>query len=183
MCPGETGEPLAQQAAREDVAASEGIGGVDGHEVEIAMQAAVLEAVVEHHDTGPGPRRRPGSGDPVGVGDVRHAGEQEGQLGRFVAHGAPRRAVAAGDDGRGVSRPKQAAGHPRHQRGLAGPAQGEVADADHRHRRGVGGEEAGVVGGVAGRHDAGPGGAQGPEQGAGEPAPGAAVGARDDPLE
>ena len=57
------------------MATAERIGGIDGHKIEVAGQAAVLEAVVEHDDVGAGHSRRRGSYDPIAAGNVQDSGE------------------------------------------------------------------------------------------------------------
>ena len=44
---GEPGERLPQQAAGEEMATTIGVGGIHGHDVEVAGETPVLEAVVE----------------------------------------------------------------------------------------------------------------------------------------
>ena len=181
--PGETGEPLTEQTAGEDMATAERIGGIDGHEIEIAGQTAVLEAVVEHDDVGAGRRRRRGGHDPIAAGDVQDSGEKQRQFGRFVAPLPGRGRVSPAHDRRLAVEGRQTADDPGHQGGLAGAAEREVADTHHREAGRRRGQPAAVVGGVAQGHHRRPGGAERRQGDSRECRRGAGVGPIDELLE
>ena len=92
--PLETAQRLAQQAARKQPAVAPGCRGVDQHQVEIAGQPPVLEAVVEHQHFAfeffAGGLRQRGA---IGPLQVRHVGQVLLQHQRLVV-GAGRAAVA-----------------------------------------------------------------------------------------
>ena len=181
--PGEPGEPLTEQPPGEDVATSERIGGIDGHEIEIAGQTAVLEAVVEHDDVGAGHSRRRGGHDPIAAGNVQDSGEQQRQFGRFVALLPGRGRVSPADDRRLAVEGHQTADDPGHQGGLASAPEREVTDTYDREAGRRRGEPAAVVGGVAQGHHRRPGGAERRQGDSRECRRGAGVGPIDELLE
>ena len=146
---GEAGERLPQQAAGKEMAATIGVGGIDGDDVEVTAETTVLEAVVEQRDLRPRGCRLPDAGDSVAVGHMRHVRQQNGQLGRLVAAFPAGGPVATAHDGRphavGRHRPRQ----PGHQWRLSRAAEREVADRNDRHRPVGGRQQAVIVGRVA----------------------------------
>src|SRR5262245_54073406 len=113
-----------------------GVGRIDEHNVEVTDESAVLEAVVEQQDLslvfGDGGA---GGGDAVGPLDVRHTGEVVAQDHRLVVElrevaAVEGAAVAAAEDGDADVPLGEPPGQVFDEGGLAGAADGEVADAD-----------------------------------------------------
>ena len=95
---------------------------------------AVLEAVVQHDQLAA--ELRDGllrGGQAVGILHVRHVGKQPPHLQRLVVRLARGRPIAAADHRHPHAALLEPAGDPLDQGGLAGAAEGEVADAHDRH--------------------------------------------------
>src|SRR5947209_2921687 len=112
---------------------SPGVGRVDQHNVEIARQPAMLEAVIEYEDLAlQFLDRDTGEGDTVGSLQMGHIGTVLFQYQRLVI-GAMLSAMAATEDGDiQLPLPKKTSDILDAGR-LAGAADGQVADADDRH--------------------------------------------------
>jgi hypothetical protein len=149
MGAGEAGERFPQQPAGKETSATKWIGGIDGHDIEIAGQAAVLEAVVEQRDLRPRGRGRLDAGDAVAVGDVRHGRQQDGQFGRLVAPFAAGSAVATAHDGGLEAARCKSPRQPGHQRRLASAAEREVANRNDRYRPLGGRQQVEIVGRIS----------------------------------
>src|SRR5438105_4944881 len=80
---------FAQEAARENVAEAEGIRGVNHDDVEVAMQTAMLETIVEHQYVAAFANRATGAGDAVRIDHDGGFGAEPPQHFGFVALNAP----------------------------------------------------------------------------------------------
>ena len=130
---GEPGERFPQQAAGKDMATTIWVGGIHGHDVEVAGETPVLEAVVEQRYFRPRGCGGADSGDPVAVGHVWHGRQQDGQLGRLVAAFTAGGPVAAAHDGGPQAAGRHCPCQPCHQGCLAGAAEREVAHRNDWH--------------------------------------------------
>jgi len=86
-----------------------------------------------------------GGGQPIGVDDDGGAAAGLGQQGRFVGKSVGGSSIAAGEDGTGAAFGGELVGQPDDQRGFAGSAGGEIADADDDGGGRMGRQEAAVV--------------------------------------
>ena len=115
------------------MAATKGVGGIHGHDVEVARETTVLEAVVEQRHFRPRGYGGADSGDSIAVGHVRHGRQQDGQLGRLVAAFTAGGPVAAAHDGGPQAAGRHCPCQPRHEGCLAGAAEREIAYRHNRH--------------------------------------------------
>jgi hypothetical protein len=130
--PPQFADRFPQQSPREEVLVIERPGRVHNDNVQVPGQPAVLESIVEDEDLafqldGGGH----GQGDPVAALQVRDVGQVFLQEQRLVVHPGLDPVPAAQD---GDAQPPLAVvpGHRLDARRLAGPAEGQVADADDR---------------------------------------------------
>ena len=143
----------AQQAAREYGPVAPGMGGVEQYEVEVAGEAAVLEAVVEQKNIGLRlvfEDKQP-AGDAIGLGvdgDVLLV-EQFAEEGLFIAHAACAAVIAAHEDGGMEAVLFEFSRQPADEGGFTGAAGGDVADGDDGNGQVMRREDLGVVESVA----------------------------------
>ena len=97
MSASEAAERFAEEAPGEEMPAAKRVGGIDGNDVEVAAQPAMLEAVVEHDDVGASGDGGAAAGSPVAVGDVPDARDDDAEFGGLVALLAGPRGVCAVD--------------------------------------------------------------------------------------
>ena len=141
---------LAQRAARKDVAEPERLQGVQQHDVQIAGDAAMLEAVVQYDQfrlerpDGLSRRRHP-----IGVLHVRHVGQQPSQLAGFIVFLAGLRPISTADDRHANAASAKPRGEPLDQGRLARAAERKVADAHHRNAYAMDGGRTAVVAAVS----------------------------------
>jgi hypothetical protein len=131
----EAREGLAEEASGEYAAVTEGVGGVDEDEVEVAGEPAVLEAVVEDEggDFLVSAEEFLSAGVAVGLGDdggVVVLGDELPEHLSFVGGLAGLGHVAAHEDGGVMAGAAEAVVEPEDDGGFSGAAGGDVADAD-----------------------------------------------------
>src|SRR5205814_8357461 len=130
----EAGGRLAEEAAGVDVVMAEGIGGVDEDEIDVAGEAAVLEAIIEQKNIGLRlvfEDKQP-AGDAIGLGvdgDVLLV-EQFAEEGLFIAHAACAAVIAAHEDGGVEAVLFEFSRQPADEGRFAGAAGGDVTDGD-----------------------------------------------------
>lgn len=132
------------------MAAAERVAGINGHNVEIAVESTVLEAVVEHHDMNAEPGGSGGPAHPVAVGDVRNPRQKDRQFGGLVACVSFAGGVAPADHGRPKPGGDQLAADPGHEGSFAGATERQVAHRDDRHGGGLHRQEPAIVEPVSG---------------------------------
>jgi hypothetical protein len=138
---------LAQRAGGQAAAVADAALRVDHRDLEVPLQAVMLQPVVRHDDVCAGGHGGAGRREPVPADPHRHAGDARQQQGLIAAEirRVPGRhavrlarlgpAIAAADDRGAQAAPRQRAHQPGHQRRLAGAAHGHVADHHHRAAR------------------------------------------------
>ncbi len=130
--PLQAADRLAQQAARQQIAVPPRAGGVDQDEVEIALQAPMLEAIVQHQDVALQLLdRRPRQGDSISSLQMRHIGEVLFQHQCLIVPARYTSVTSAQQCHLQAALAKEPR-DPFDARRLAGAADRQVADADDR---------------------------------------------------
>jgi len=127
----QSGEGFSQRAAGKDVFEAERFEGVDENDVEIAVDATMLEGIVEEDHLAAEFFDGDGRGaDSIGVLQVGNVGQLVFEFNGFVVAASGFGAVAAADKGDTHALVSEEPGDPCNHRRLAGSAEGEIADAD-----------------------------------------------------
>jgi hypothetical protein len=149
------GRPLAQQTARQEGA--HGIAAIrrrskpprsrriNEDKIDVAVQAPVLETVVEHDALHTLPFELATTLYAIRVLHVRHIGEQLCEQLALIIQRVPFATVAAGEDAGSACALTQLARDPLDHRRLARAAGGQISDADHRNLESLDRQESAVV--------------------------------------
>ncbi len=150
----QSSQRFPQQASRQQPVMAKRTGGIQQDEVQLSMQATMLQAIIhDNHIEWVAAEQLPGGKTTVRVLHMRDAWNQQLKHLLFIVAAICRSVISATDDSRGMSQLLQTLAEHRDNRRFPGTAGRQITHADDGHCCLVNGQQAIVVEGVANRGD------------------------------